>query len=727
MAYGGLITPTTPATASGGYKGLNSTATPAAAPSPSLLSKGLGTVKSAVTNAAPNIPAPIKTAANILTSEVTGAISGAQSVPITPKSFSVTAPGQATIDTFNNAFKAGTDSIGTNMAAVVDSHNTALQRGVAAGEVGLQTVNTLFSTALSPLQGLATVPGVGYVVDGVNKLFAAIGGGSSKGAGTLVDSLPVSQQTKDTIKPLAQDTAALAAQIVVGGELGDFGKGALSKMSDNSKTILTQLQNDPAIQDSIAKQVEKSGAPEPQVTTAPEKLNIVPRDYVTNNFSQLKQDYVKRVTQLFGTPTIVSADEFKHVIPNGLDGSIESHKASTLARDQYFNELIGSQKGKGNNTVLFTGGPTGVGKTSALRDAGIDPKQYAVVLDSNLNRSSSPIKFQQAIDNGYKVDVVFTHRDPVESWINGVLPRVSSEGRTLPASEHVMRHTEAPENIAAAHAQQVIHGDKFNIIHIDNTGVSGASKVVSLDNIPKFDYNDLHEKLISGTNNAVAEGRLAPEKVGALHGTTDSGRIEQTGIERPARAGSTTQTLKPIEGTGELKTRGAALSTEASAIEKGLTDNLGQLPEYQALNFKEVASKVADAFAKDPEASRAIAMGDKAAPKGTTPEMFAIALEKEALAKGDIQTLQELANSKLTTAATTMGQRIASYAQRDEISPVKAIQDVQDAREAALKAKGTDIVKEVEKTVKEIKKQTAAARSPRPTWEDFVKQITCNV
>ncbi len=31
------------------------------------------------------------------------------------------------------------------------------------------------------------------------------------------------------------------------------------------------------------------------------------------------------------------------------------------------------------------------------------------------------------------------------------------------------------------------------------------------------------------------------------------------------------------------------------------------------------------------------------------------------------------------------------------------------------------------KTVKEIKKQTAAARSPRPTWTEFVKQITCNI
>ncbi len=190
---------------------------------------------------------------------------------------------------------------------------------------------------------------------------------------------------------------------------------------------------------------------------------------------------------------------------------------------------------------------------------------------------------------------------------------------------------------------------------------------------------------------------------------------------------TTTQTLKPIAGTGELKTRGSALSIESSTIEKGLTDNLGQLPEYQAVKFADMVPKIQETFANDPESARAIAMGEKAAPKGTTPEMYAVTLEKDALAKGDVQTLQDLANSKLTTAATTMGQRIASYAQRDETSPVKAIQDVQDAREAALKAKNVDIPRETDKIVKDIKKQIASERSPRPTWEEFVKQITCNI
>ncbi len=189
----------------------------------------------------------------------------------------------------------------------------------------------------------------------------------------------------------------------------------------------------------------------------------------------------------------------------------------------------------------------------------------------------------------------------------------------------------------------------------------------------------------------------------------------------------TTQTLKPIEGTGELKTRGGALSIEASAIEKGLTDNLGDLPEYKAVNFKEMAPKIADTFEKDPEGARSIAMGEKAAPKGTTPEMFAVTLEKEATLNGDVNTLRELANSKLTTAGTTMGQRIASYAQRDETSPVAKIQEVQTAREEALKAKGIDKTREVAKSVKEGITEVRKAATSRPTWEQFISDLTCKV
>ncbi len=192
----------------------------------------------------------------------------------------------------------------------------------------------------------------------------------------------------------------------------------------------------------------------------------------------------------------------------------------------------------------------------------------------------------------------------------------------------------------------------------------------------------------------------------------------------PAR---TTQTLKPIEGTGELKTRGVASSIEASAIEKGLTDTFGDLPEYQSVNFKDQARMVSDLITKDPGGARAIAMGDKAAPKGVVPEMVAVGVEKAAHEAGDVQTLRDLANSKLTTAATTMGQRIAAYGQRDSASPVDAIKEVQDARQAALEAKGTDLAKATDSTIKNIKSEVAKVRSARPAWEDFVKQITCGI
>lgn len=182
----------------------------------------------------------------------------------------------------------------------------------------------------------------------------------------------------------------------------------------------------------------------------------------------------------------------------------------------------------------------------------------------------------------------------------------------------------------------------------------------------------------------------------------------------------TSSTLKPIKGTGDMATRGVSKSIEASAIEKGLTDSFGDLPEYKKVNFTDQAAKVADLIAKDPDAARDIALGNKAAPQGVVPEMVAVGIERQALADNDVETLRELANSKLTTAGTTMGQRIAAYGQRDTASPSAAIKEVQDAREVALKDKSNNTTTESRKINNEIRKTNT-----KESWSSFVENITC--
>lgn len=182
--------------------------------------------------------------------------------------------------------------------------------------------------------------------------------------------------------------------------------------------------------------------------------------------------------------------------------------------------------------------------------------------------------------------------------------------------------------------------------------------------------------------------------------------------------------ITSVKGTGTIKTRGLSLGVEANAIEKRLTTKLGELPEYETVNMKEQAQHGARLISEDYENARSIALGEKAPPKGVLPESVFVAVENLAIKEGDIATLQDLANSKLTSQATTMGQRIRTLGERDPDSPVEAIQEVQKARQESI-AKRTDIKKEKAKTVSEIETHIKKNVPKKEDWNSFISSIQC--
>lgn len=184
--------------------------------------------------------------------------------------------------------------------------------------------------------------------------------------------------------------------------------------------------------------------------------------------------------------------------------------------------------------------------------------------------------------------------------------------------------------------------------------------------------------------------------------------------------------LKPIEGTGETKIRGLSEGVEAKAIQNKLTDSFGDLPDYKTVNIKEQAQKASDLISKDYETARAIAIGEKSAPKGVVPEAVYIAVENRAIAEGDIQTLKDLANSKLATEATTMGQRIRTLAERDPESPSIKIKEIQEAREKAVSQRAKkSVIEAKEDVVKQVKEHIKKASARPRDWKSFVESITC--
>lgn len=183
--------------------------------------------------------------------------------------------------------------------------------------------------------------------------------------------------------------------------------------------------------------------------------------------------------------------------------------------------------------------------------------------------------------------------------------------------------------------------------------------------------------------------------------------------------------LRAVEGTGETLTRGLSEGVEEKAIEESLTDGFGDLPEYRQLSMADQASQVTAFMDRDYETAKRIAMGEVAPPRGVLPESFYVGVEKRAIAEGDVDTLEALATrSRLTTTATTMGQRIRTLGERDQASPVGALQDVMRARERAV---GTPevVAKAKADTVAELKAEVRKAASKADRWSDFLSTLEC--
>lgn len=182
--------------------------------------------------------------------------------------------------------------------------------------------------------------------------------------------------------------------------------------------------------------------------------------------------------------------------------------------------------------------------------------------------------------------------------------------------------------------------------------------------------------------------------------------------------------VKPVASLGETRTPTLATKVRTQAIEKGLADtseHLSQLPEYNKANMHEQRQFASDFVANEPDKAFRVAMGKELPPNHIIPEMVFAAVEKDAQIRGDGEMLNTLSNkSALTTQASAFGQRIRALAERDDTSPVRAIQDIQRARSSRAT---TTRVRAVRDEVRTAVRRSAPSHDD---WSKFVEDITCN-
>lgn len=243
-------------------------------------------------------------------------------------------------------------------------------------------------------------------------------------------------------------------------------------------------------------------------------------DRLANDYTGLASEYAQLPSTDGGR--VLNTDDAREMSPEyraDRTRSADVHEPSSAFVKQMYAEKLSNPTPPGkDNTVLFTAGGTGAGKTTGLQEAqkvsqGI--RDAEIVYDTNMNTfDSADKKVKQALEAGRKVGIVYTYRDPVDALENGALKRASrmeadtGTGRTVPLDEHFKTHAgvrDVMERLQAKYGND----HRFHIMAIDNSRGQGNAVVSSLDKLPKIDHTKVRKGLNDALENAYRTGKIS--------------------------------------------------------------------------------------------------------------------------------------------------------------------------------------------------------------------------
>lgn len=244
----------------------------------------------------------------------------------------------------------------------------------------------------------------------------------------------------------------------------------------------------------------------------------------------------------------------------------------------------------------------------------------------------------------------------------------------------------------------------YKELGIDTVPVELPGTTTQLNRLSSID-----EQLVKATN---------PQKAAALATERDTIVQNLPKPEQKLASAATDVTRTTLRANTEVPT--LAKKTEQRAIVKGLTTGFEDLPTDVRVNFASQRVAANNILKTNPDEALQIALGKKAAPQGVEAAHFYRAIEDKAIKDGDSLTLQMLAEqSGLPQQAREAGRAIGAYGYKDPNSPVDAIREINNLRQAAEK-RGVKIPSNVVTTeeTKNIIDLAKTAEQKKNTWLD---------
>jgi hypothetical protein len=235
----------------------------------------------------------------------------------------------------------------------------------------------------------------------------------------------------------------------------------------------------------------------------------------TDNVRELSSDYA---------PGGMDAEDPATVAARTRWGDAVHEPASALTREIYRRALKKETAPDRRRQVVFTAGGAGVGKTTSIRklpELSHAVEAAEIVYDTILsNFRSSEARIAQALDAGRMVSIVFIYRDPIDSFVGGLLPRAKSMGRTLPLEIFLNSHIGSIEALPKI-AEHYKNDRRVAVAVIDNSRGLGDVTIADLGFVRmmarKYSREDLKAKLVLALEDAYEKG-----KKGGKNGISES-------------------------------------------------------------------------------------------------------------------------------------------------------------------------------------------------------------
>lgn len=407
------------------------------------------------------------------------------------------------------------------------------------------------------------------------------------------------------------------------------------------------------------------------------------------------------------------------------------HEPSSSFIKQMFEDDINELLAKGYAPeVLFTAGGTGAGKSTAIENISeIKALQdhADIVYDTNLNGYNSAVKkIDKILSVGGDVVITYVHRDVIDSFINGSLPRAMRMGRTVPVVEHIKTHTDVAPTILKLIEHYKGNPDEVHFRVIDNSLGRNNAKEKNLDFIDEIRYNkdEVKKQLLLALDEQYATGKRTNYKEGINQSVYEGtlGKTSQVTTEGESGSNDGSASKEPQQERRKVGEEpiGASKEKKPSKLYERVKETLGdeyasQEKKYNVLDLEKQAEQVTSLIESDPERSARIAYGLEEAPQGMTRNAMSVGLAEVARSKGDWKTAAKLW-TKTSLRSTRYGQEIVSLrGNLTETNPLNYVKRVLGGRLDAIAKnyksllEGLDVAENAtpqQKAVAVIKKKT---------------------